>query len=63
MKVAESEAKKKWNRDNMLLIGLKLHRRNDDDIIEFLTQKDKEKQKYIKIAIREYMANHPDELQ
>ncbi len=59
--MAESEAKKKWMKENMLLIGLKLHRRYDEDIIEFCETKGTEKQKYIKIAIREYMANHPEE--
>lgn len=56
----DSEAKKKWARENMLLIGLKLHRANDADIIEYLQTAWSEKQTVIKTALREYIANHPE---
>lgn len=51
----DSEAKKQWAKDNMSLIGLKLHNKKDADIINYLDRKGKEKQKVIKAAIREYM--------
>lgn len=52
----DSEAKKRWNKENMLLIGLKLHRAKDADIIEYLEEKGANKQKIIKEAIRERMS-------
>lgn len=61
VKMPDSEAKKKWAKDNMLLIGLKLHRKKDADIIDYLTAKGSEKQTAIKEAIREYIANHKEE--
>lgn len=54
-KMPDSEAKKRWAKENMLLIGLKLHRKNDADIIEYLTDHNHEKQMVIKEAIREYI--------
>lgn len=57
----DSEAKKRWAKENMLLIGLKLHRKNDLEIIEYLAGQGENKQKIIKEAIKEYMSNHPDE--
>lgn len=54
----DSEAKKKWAKENMLLIGLKLHRKHDSDIIEFLTDHNHEKQTIIKEALREYIKNY-----
>lgn len=57
----DSEAKKRWAKENMLLIGLKLHRKNDSEIIEYLTEQGDNKQKIIKEAIKEYMENHKDE--
>ena len=57
----DSEAKIRWGKENMMMLCLKLHRKKDMDVIEFLESKGTEKQKAIKLAIREYMANHPDE--
>ena len=61
MNMPDSEAKKKWAKENMLLIGLKLHRKYDADIVDFLTEKGSEKQTIIKAALREYMKNHSEE--
>ena len=55
-KMPDSEAKARWQKENMLLIGLKLHRVKDADIIEYLNAQGKDKQKAIKKAIRAYMA-------
>ena len=55
-KMPDSEAKTRWQKENMLLIGLKLHRVKDADIIEYLNAQGKDKQKAIKKAIRAYMA-------
>lgn len=57
----DSEAKKRWSKENMLLIGLKLHRAKDADIIEYLEEKGADKQKVIKEAIRYHMKRKRDE--
>ena len=55
----DSEAKKKWQKENMFLLGLKLHRKNDADILAFLQEMGVDKQKVVKQAVREYMERHP----
>lgn len=57
----DSEAKKEWNRNNMVFVGFKLFRpikgkANDGDIIDFLDGK--VKGEVIKDAIRFYMKHH-----
>lgn len=59
--VADSEAKKNWGKANMWMICLKLHRKADADIVAFLESKGADKQKIIKIALREYMEKHKEE--
>lgn len=56
----DSEAKKKWAKENMFMLCLKFHRKNDADLIDFLQEKGADKQKVIKQAMREYMENHKD---
>ena len=60
--MADSEAKKKWDKKNMTVITFKLFRssdkkQNDQDIIDYL--EGKVKSEVIKNALREYMKNHP----
>lgn len=55
----ESEARKKWQRENTVHIGLKLQKSTDGDILAFL--QGKQNQTVFKAAIREYMERHPDE--
>lgn len=59
MIMAESEAHKKWTKENTVFVGLKFQKSTDKDIIEFL--KDKPNQPTIKLALREYMNNHKEE--
>ena len=54
----ESEAKKRWMKENTKIINAKLTINQDSDIIEYL--KDKPTATIIKAAIREYMQNHPE---
>lgn len=56
MKMPDSEAKKKWTRENMYTVGLKLHRKNDADIIAFL--QGKEIGATLREVIREHIAKH-----
>ena len=56
----DSEAKKAWMRENARQYTVKVMRRTEPDIIEFLERQEKATTT-IKKAIREYMANHPEE--
>ena len=63
MNMKDSEAKKAWNKKNMVFVGFKLFRpngrnANDGDIINFLDGK--VKGELIKTAIREYMERHKE---
>lgn len=55
----ESEAKRKWQKENTVFIGVKLQKSTDADILRFLDGK--QNQTAIKQALREYMKNHPEE--
>lgn len=60
----DSEAKKKWDKENMVFVAFKLFRKinekqNDQDIIDYL--QDKTKGEVIKAALREYIENHKEE--
>lgn len=55
----DSKAKMQWAKENMWLVGVKFHRKNDADLIQYL-ESIKERQKTIKAALREYMKDHPD---
>ena len=59
MNMYESEAKRKWQKENTVFIGVKLQKSTDADILEFL--QDKPNQTTIKLALREYMENHKEE--
>ena len=61
MDMYESEAKRKWQKENTVFIGVKLQKSTDADILAFL--QDKQNQTTIKIALREYMKNHKEELE
>ena len=62
--MADSEAKKKWDKENMVFVAFKLFRansknKNDQKIIDFLDGK--VKGEVVKAALREYMENHKEE--
>lgn len=58
-KYYESEAKRKWQKENTVFIGVKLQKSTDADILQYLDGKSR--QTVIKSALREYMTNHPEE--
>ena len=60
MKMPDSEAKKKWIKENTKVVSFKLMKKGDKDIIDFLEQRPVATT--IKKSIREYMANHKDEV-
>ena len=59
MIMPESEARKRWVKENKQFYGFKMHKVKDADIIEFL--QDKQYATIIKLALREYMEHHKEE--
>lgn len=59
MNMPESEARKRWVKENKQFYGFKLHKTNDADIIEYL--QDKQYATVIKLALREYIEHHKEE--
>ena len=55
----DSEAKKEWMRANTTMVTVKMTNKGDADLLRFL--EGKQKATVIKAALREYMANHPNE--
>lgn len=56
------QAKIDWDKENAQFITLKLMKRTEGDIIEFLSSIEKgKKNTIIKQALRDYMKNHPEE--
>lgn len=56
---SDTEAKKRWDKENVLFVTTKLFAKTDADIIEFL--EGKPRATTIKVALREYMENHKGE--
>lgn len=55
----QSEAHKKWVKENTVFIGIRLQKKTDADILAFL--EGKQNQTVIKAALREYIASHKEE--
>lgn len=60
MKVPDSKAKKDWMRENTRVFAVKVMKRTESDLLEFL-EKQERPSTTIKNALREYMKNHPEE--
>lgn len=60
--MADSEAKKLWMKQNSKMYSIKIMRRTESDILEFLESQEKPVSA-IKEAIRFYIANHKNEEQ
>lgn len=61
---SDSEAKKRWDKENTVMVSIKFQKRTDGDIILFLLNTatpENTKQDIIKSALREYMKNHEGE--
>ena len=59
----DSEAKRKWIKENTIIFSIKLMKKTEADIIEFLDQQMSNgiaKGTTIKTALREYMDNHKE---
>ena len=59
--MADYESKIRWAKENLYMVCIKFHRKNDADIVAFLDAKGKDKNSYIKKALNEYLNNHPEE--
>lgn len=58
MNTADPPSKQKWDAVNTRTFSVKLFRKTENDVIEFL--EDKNKRNIICAAIREYMENHKE---
>lgn len=56
-----SEKRKAWEKENTVVISIKLQRSTDADILSYLNGKSK--QTIIKLALREYMEKHPERME
>ena len=55
----DSPAKKAWMKENSKMYSLKIMKRTESDILEFLEQQERPVST-IKVAIREYIQNHKE---
>ena len=63
MKMSDSEAKKKWVKENTVMVSFKLFKaigqnQNDQDILDYF--EGKTRSEIIKAALREYIENHKE---
>jgi len=58
MAMPDSPSKKRWDKENIVLIAVKFQRKYDSDCINFLEGKNK--RDTICAALREYMENHKE---
>ena len=58
MPMPDSEAKKRWMKENSKIISFKMMLKSDKDILDFL--QDNPTATTIKHALREYMENHAE---
>ena len=57
----QSKAKADWMKENSKIFGIRVMKKTEADIYDFLISKENPTAT-IKKAVREYMQNHPDEL-
>ena len=57
--MSDAPSKKRWDKENTVLITVKFMRKTDSDVIEQLKQG--KRRQIILRAVREYMENHPEE--
>lgn len=57
--MGDTERQRAWQKENTVVITMRLQKSTDADILDYLS--DKAKQTTIKTAIREYIANHKND--
>lgn len=60
MAMPDAPSKKRWDAENVRIFTVKLFRKTDEDVIEYLEPLNK--RNIILAALREYMANHKEEV-
>lgn len=60
MAMPDAPSKKRWDAENVRIFTVKLFRKTDEDVIEYLEPLNK--RNIILTALREYMANHKEEV-
>lgn len=59
MAMPDAPSKKRWDAENVRIFTVKLFRKTEQDVIEYLEPRNK--REIICAALREYMANHPND--
>ena len=57
----DPQSKRRWDKENTVLIAIKFQKKTDQDVINFLNEemsKGNAKRDVINAALREYMRNH-----
>lgn len=57
----QSQAKQNWMKENSKMFAIRVMKNTEQDLWEFL-QKAETPSAIIKLALREYMENHPEEM-
>lgn len=60
MSMADYPSKRRWDKENTVLVTIKFQRKTDQDVIDYLTD-GRNKKDAICAAIREYIKNHKGE--
>ena len=58
--MGDTEKQRAWQKENTVMVAMRLQKSTDADILQFL--EGKQKQTVIKLALREYMNNHKEEI-
>ena len=58
--MGETEKQRAWQKENTVMVAMRLQKSTDADILQFL--EGKQKQTVIKLALREYIENHKEEI-
>ena len=62
--MADPISKRRWDKENTVLISIKFQRKTDQDVIDYLNEemsKGHAKRDVINAALREYMENHKED--
>jgi uncharacterized protein (DUF4415 family) len=58
--MGDTEKQRAWQKENTVMVAMRLQKSTDADILQFL--EGKQKQTVIKLALREYIENHKEEI-
>ena len=58
--MGDTEKQRAWQKENTVMVAMRLQKSTDADILQFLDGK--QKQTVIKLALREYIENHKEEI-